>query len=161
MVSRGTLTALDFFDLADVWFSSFFDPGQPPWALLAGGKKEELIVSAMAPNVGHVPRNGPLVKETTRVETSTGVCTIEAGSFLADERIEVRGGFISRPVPGWRADDPGPRHESPPRRLPPRRDRDGPRCPPRPRHGGQELDLSQRCKAPHFAYVATPSWGTT
>ena len=94
MVSRGTLTVESFFDLTDLWFSQFLESVEFPWELLKPGFKEKWIESVLKPNVGSVERNGSLVLRTAQIPATGGVATVDAGSYLAGDRIELRAGVV-------------------------------------------------------------------
>ncbi len=94
MVSRGTLRVESFFDLSDVWFSQFMTSAEQPWDLLKPGVKEEWIDAALKPNVGTIPREGPLVLRTTEVRALNGTAMVQAGAYLIGDRIELRAGAL-------------------------------------------------------------------
>lgn len=92
MVSRETLTTKHFFDLSEVWFAKLFESLTFPWEALAPKYKEAWIQANMRSNVYTVPREGSLVLKTTTVLGMGGEATVEAGSYLVGDEIELQGG---------------------------------------------------------------------
>jgi UDP-N-acetylglucosamine diphosphorylase / glucose-1-phosphate thymidylyltransferase / UDP-N-acetylgalactosamine diphosphorylase / glucosamine-1-phosphate N-acetyltransferase / galactosamine-1-phosphate N-acetyltransferase len=90
MVSRGTFGSAHFFDLSKLWFAELFEGVDYPWELLTAGKKEGWIEQKLQPNLKALKREGSLVVETLQV----GGATVEAGSYVVGDRIELRSGAV-------------------------------------------------------------------
>jgi NDP-sugar pyrophosphorylase family protein len=94
MVPRETFLTSHYFDLSDVWFAPLFSLVENPWELLRPEVKEKWIRKEMKPNLREVPKDGTMVTRTTRIQAGLGEATLEAGSFLVGDEVEVRRGVV-------------------------------------------------------------------
>ncbi|MFH1262429.1 MAG: hypothetical protein V1495_03155 [Pseudomonadota bacterium] len=94
MVSRETNLTSHYFDLTGLWFAEIFSASENVWGVLAPKLKEEWIRKRLKGNVSTVPREGSLVLKTTTIQSGKETATVEAGSYLVGDEIELRNGTI-------------------------------------------------------------------
>lgn len=92
MVSRETFLTDHYFDLTDIWFASLFDGAETAWDVLRPKAKEEWIRKEIKANVAGVPREGALVTQRAEILSDGEPATVEAGSYLVGDEIEIRAG---------------------------------------------------------------------
>jgi len=89
MVSRETYRPQHYFDLNGVWFSTFFLEVDQVWGLLAPDRKESWIRGNFSSSTKKLRREGSLV-----LETYTNKFTVEAGSYVVGDEIELISGAL-------------------------------------------------------------------